>query len=157
MAFDSILGYFICPFFVLLGNLPKQSATHIHLCMALRSKSSGQQIWDFINSLCVLYLHDDKSRNFCFVIKALINMTFIKISMCHLKEVKCGLVSIWKCFRLCYRGHLSSSGFHLPNCQPYLIYGDSFLFFMTLTLLLPQVRPFFGKPILKQDRLMLYS
>lgn len=55
-------------------------------------------------------------------------MPFVKISRCHLREQKCELLSIWKCFNLHYKGHLSlSSGSHLPSCHPYLIYGSSLL------------------------------
>lgn len=86
-------------------------------------------------------------------------MTFVKITMCHLKEEKCGLVSIWKCFRLYYkRPSSSSSGSHLPNCQPYLTYGGSLLLFMTLPLMFSKVRAFIGKPIpllMKYGQLML--
>lgn len=35
--------------------------------------------------------------------------------MCHVKEVKCGLVSIWKCFCVCCRGHFSP---HLASTCP---------------------------------------
>ena len=32
-------------------------------------------------------------------------MSLIKITMCHLKELKGGLLNIWKCVSLLYRGH----------------------------------------------------
>lgn len=47
-----------------------------------------------------------------------------------------------------WRAPLSSSGFHLHKSQPYLIYGSSLLFFITLVPPLSQVRAFFGKLII---------
>lgn len=86
-------------------------------------------------------------------------MSFIKISMCHLRELKGGLLSIWKCFSLPYRvHHFPSSGSHLPNCHYYLIYGWSLLIFMTLLSCFLKSEGFFGKPIpllMKYDQSML--
>lgn len=72
-------------------------------------------------------------------------MSLIKITMCHLKELKGRLLSIWKCVSLLYRGHCSpQSGSLLPNCHHYMIYSWSLLIFMTFPSCFPKSEGFFS-------------